>query len=76
MEDRHYIEPDIIARRYTKGIKNLFDICLPVVDEAFIFDNTSGKSKLLAQKTKDGNWIISNQNTFGKLKSYDYGNRK
>lgn len=36
----HNIEPEVIERRYIFGIKNLFNIYLPMVDGAFIFDNS------------------------------------
>ena len=42
-EGGHNIEPQIIERRYKRGIKNLFDIYLPIVDGALIFDNSEGK---------------------------------
>ena len=38
-EGGHNINPDVIERRYIRGIKNLFDIYLPIVDGALIFDN-------------------------------------
>jgi predicted ABC-type ATPase len=69
-EGGHNIEPDIIERRYLKGIKNLFDIYLPLVDGALIFDNSSGKHELLAQKTVDGSVIVLNSQKFNQLKSY------
>ena len=53
-EGGHNIEPEIIQRRYFNGIKNLFEIYLPIVDGALIFDNSNGKHELLAQKTVDG----------------------
>lgn len=37
-EGGHNIEPDVIERRYLKGIKHLFDIYLPIIDVALIFD--------------------------------------
>ena len=33
LEGGHNIEPEVIARRYIRGIKNLFDIYLPIVME-------------------------------------------
>ena len=45
-EGGHNIEPEIIERRYIKGIKNLFDIYLPIIDGALIFDNSEGKHEL------------------------------
>jgi predicted ABC-type ATPase len=35
IEGGHDIEPHVIERRYHKGIKNLFDIYLPIVDGDF-----------------------------------------
>lgn len=49
-EGGHDIEPDVIERRYYRGLKNLFDIYLPIVDGAFIFDNSFGLHELVAQK--------------------------
>ena len=69
-EGGHTIESNVIERRYIKGIKNLFDIYLPIIDGAFIFDNSFGKHELLAQKTVDGQLIIIDENKFNKLKQY------
>ena len=48
LEGGHNIPPDVIERRYIKGIKNLFDIYLPIVDKAYLFDNSEGTHELLA----------------------------
>lgn len=37
LEGGHNIKSDVIERRYLKGIKNLFDIYMPIVDGALIF---------------------------------------
>lgn len=68
-EGGHNIEPDVIERRYKNGIKNLFNIYLPIVDGALIFDNSEGRHELLAQKTIDGNLNIIDEEKFNKLKS-------
>lgn len=71
-EGEHHIDNDIIERRYIRGIKNLFDIYLPIVDGALLFDNSAGKHELLAQKTADGLLTIMDSVKFDKLKSvYD-----
>ncbi len=71
-EGGHNIEPDIIKRRYIKGVKNLFDIYLPIVDSALIIDNSEGKYELLAEKQINNSPNILNQNKFNLLKSvYD-----
>lgn len=69
-EGGHNIEPDVIKRRYLRGIKNLFDIYLPIVDGAFIFDNSSGKHELIAQSNFDKKLTILNELKFNKLKKY------
>jgi predicted ABC-type ATPase len=68
-EGGHNIEPEIIERRYFRGIKNLFKIYLPIVDGAIIFDNSNGKHQLLAEKTVDGQLNIIDSNKFNVLKS-------
>jgi predicted ABC-type ATPase len=69
-EGGHNINPEIIHRRYYKGINNLFDIYLPIIDGALIFDNSAGKHELLAEKKIDGLLTIFNKQTFKLLKSY------
>jgi predicted ABC-type ATPase len=69
-EGGHNINPDIIERRYYKGIKNLFDIYLPIIDGALIFDNSAGKHELLAEKKIDGILHVINENKFNLLKGY------
>jgi predicted ABC-type ATPase len=50
-EGGHNIPDEVIERRYLHGIKNLFEIYLPLVDDAMIFDNSDGKHELIAYKT-------------------------
>ncbi|WP_277633115.1 zeta toxin family protein [Avrilella dinanensis] len=69
-EGGHNIEPDVIERRYIRGIQNLFEIYLPLVDGVFIFDNSRGKHELLAQKTVDGELTVIDELNFNKLKQY------
>ncbi|MFA5555489.1 MAG: zeta toxin family protein [Flavobacteriaceae bacterium] len=69
-EGGHNIEPEVIERRYIKGIKNLFDIYLPIVDGAFIFDNSEQKHELLADKQINSSLNIVNKNKFILLQKY------
>ncbi len=69
-EGGHNISPDVIERRYFRGIKNLFDLYLPIVDGALVFDNSHGEHELLAQKTIDENLILINEIGFNNLKKY------
>jgi len=68
-EGGHNIEPEIIERRYFRGIKNLFKIYIPIVDGAIIFDNSNGKHELLAEKTVDGQLNIFDSIKFNELKN-------
>ena len=70
-EGGHDIEPEVIERRYIRGIKNLFDIYLPIVDFAFIFDNSEGKHKLLANKLMNDLLNIVDIDGFNLLKKYN-----
>lgn len=68
-EGGHNIETDVIKRRYENGITNLFNIYLPIVDEALIFDNTGVKAELIAQKILGYDIEIKNEIKFDKLKN-------
>lgn len=70
-EGGHNIDPEIIERRYSNGIKNLFNIYLPIVDGALLFDNSEGKHELLAYKTIDGQLNIIDSLKYKKLKAHD-----
>ena len=69
-EGGHNIAHEVIERRYTTGIKNLFELYLPIVDGALIFDNSEGNHELLADKQIDGLLNIVNQMKFNLLKNY------
>ncbi|MFN0189012.1 MAG: zeta toxin family protein [Bacteroidia bacterium] len=72
-EGGHNIPNNVIERRYFRGIKNLFDIYLPIVDGALIFDNSQGMHELVAQKTVDGQLEIIDELTFELIrKNYDH----
>ncbi|WP_268848914.1 zeta toxin family protein [Flavobacterium aestivum] len=69
-EGGHNIETEVIKRRYINGIRNLFDIYLPIVNETMIFDNSGGKPDLLAEKTLETDIDVINEIKFDKLKAY------
>lgn len=69
-EGGHNIPDKVIERRYLRGINNLFEIYLPIVDGALIFDNSYGKHELIAQKTVDNHIDVINDKKFKELKSY------
>jgi predicted ABC-type ATPase len=71
LEGGHNIETPVIERRYLQGIYNLFDIYLPIVDQAFIFDNSEGKPLLIGEKSFNDEIKIIDTNKFNELKSYN-----
>jgi predicted ABC-type ATPase len=70
LEGGHNIEEKVIERRYIRGIYNLFDIYLPIVDGTMIFDNSEGIHELIANKQKEGDINILNNDKFNLLKQY------
>ncbi len=70
IEGGHNIPEDVIERRYYKGIKNLFEIYLSLVDQVLIFDNSEGKHNLIAEMSTSEELNILNETKFNELKSY------
>jgi predicted ABC-type ATPase len=76
-EGGHNIPEDIIERRYYKGILNLFEIYLPLVDSYLIFDNSAGKHELITSKSTNEDALIINSAKFIELKDvYEKQHRK
>jgi predicted ABC-type ATPase len=75
-EGGHNIETEVIERRYLSGIRNLFDIYLPIVDVVFIYDNSEGNHKLIAEKQANSNLIIINKQKYNNLLEYYDTTRK
>ena len=69
-EGGHNIPEDVIERRYLKGIYNLFDIYLPIVDSTLIFDNSFGKHELIAHKIGNDKITKIDINKFNQLKKF------
>lgn len=69
-EGGHNILEEVIERRYRNGINNLFEIYLPIIDGALIFDNSYGKHELIAQKVDQEPIETFNQEKFNILKAY------
>jgi len=66
-EGGHNVDSKVIERRYNKGIKNLFDIYLSIVDICYIFDNSEGLQELVAKK-EFSNFAVQNKIKFNLLK--------
>ena len=69
-EGGHFISNDVIKRRCIRGVKNLFEIYLPIVDETMIFDNSEGNHELIAVKSIEKQIEVINNNKFEILINY------
>lgn len=74
LEGGHDVPAVDIERRYSRGICNLFEIYLPMVNSALIFDNSEGKHDLIADKQSDGHLNIVNDHKY-ELLIAQYGQR-
>lgn len=65
----HKIPSEIIERRYLRGIKNLFELFMPVCDEWWLMDNSDNISSWIAEGKKDFVEIIYNSELWNVIKS-------
>lgn len=56
----HDIPEQIVRRRYYRGLKNFFDIYVPLSDEWQFYDNSASFPRIISRKNKNGDIIISN----------------
>ena len=68
LEGGHNIPTDVIARRYSRGITNLFKIYIPLCDEWVVFDNSDETPELIAEGIQS-DAIIANNESWILLKS-------
>lgn len=67
-EGGHNIPKDVIYRRYYAGIKNLFEIYMPIVDYWVIYDNITSPPQKIGYGMKN-NIIITDTYKYNKIKS-------
>jgi predicted ABC-type ATPase len=67
----HHVPETIIRRRYFRGIINLFEIYMPIVDKWTILDNskTNGNTKIVARyfSSTTSDILVYNKNSYNKL---------
>lgn len=68
-EGGHNIDTEVIRRRYNRGIKNLFEIYIPLVSETMIYNNSFGIPELVVSKSLGRKFEIKNFEIWEKLKS-------
>lgn len=66
----HNIPESTIRRRYDSGIRNLFELYLPVSDYWMITDNSMSPMQIIAKGFKNDKKEIHNPLVFNKLEQY------
>ena len=66
----HDIPRDVIFRRYSKGINNLFNLFMDKVDVWAIYDNSQYKRERIAFGGKSIKQVVNNMEKFNKIKDY------
>ena len=67
-EGGHNIEEDVIERRYVSGIRNLFELYVPVCDTIILMDNSEQIPKFVL-KIENGTTQIYDESTLHKITS-------
>ncbi|HQH18887.1 MAG TPA: zeta toxin family protein [Bacteroidales bacterium] len=73
LEGGHDIPVDVIKRRYNSGIKNLFNLYIPISDYWMIIDNSENPFKLIAEGNSNIDKQIHDNFIWDKIKHNNYG---
>ena len=73
-EGGHNIPEEIIDRRYKRGLKNLFDLYLPICDSVMVYDNSSDQPAMICKKVRNEAFEIIDSALFNLLKNGQQGN--
>jgi len=64
----HAIPEETIRRRFVRGLKNLFSLYLPVVDEWKLYDASGPFPREIIRRTQEEGKIISNAELWKKIR--------
>ncbi|MBR3454996.1 MAG: AAA family ATPase [Bacteroidaceae bacterium] len=73
-EGGHNIQEEVIRRRYSAGMKNFFNIYMPIVDYWMLVDNTRTPRTIVAEGGLERPPMIRNVERYNLI--YNYGNAK
>jgi predicted ABC-type ATPase len=73
LEGGHDIPVDIIKRRYYSGVKNLFNLYIPISDYWMIIDNSENPFKFIAEGNSNIEKQIHDNDTWSKINQIAYG---
>lgn len=60
-EGGHHIPSDVIARRYSRGIENLFKIYIPLSDHWAVFDNADETPDMIAEGIQEETTVVQDK---------------
>ncbi len=63
----HHVPDEFVIRRYRNGLKNFFNLYIPIADTWLIYDNSSLDTELIARKDKESSISINNQVVWEKI---------
>lgn len=66
----HNIPPEVIKRRYAKGLKNLLTLFIPICDDWLLADNSSEEPTLIAEGNNGGETTIHSQDIWDQIRTY------
>ncbi len=72
-EGGHHIPEDVIKRRYTRGIDNLFKLFLPICDFWMVIDNSQTPYSIVAERQEEQEVNIQDKEVWEKLKTLSHG---
>ena len=64
----HPIPEETIFRRYERGLKNLFELYIPIVDEWIVYDASQEEPKMIARCTKIAGEEVFNRMVWNQIK--------
>ncbi len=67
-EGGHHIPEDTIRRRYDRGLKNLFEVYMPLSDNWFVIDNSIRPLKLIAESNIKKELYVNDSEIWNQIK--------
>ncbi len=67
LEGGHNVSDTVVERRYHRGIKNLFNVFIPLCDNVMVFDNSELSHRLIMGKVKGQADEIYDINTYNQI---------
>jgi len=57
----HNVPESVVRKRYRKGLINIFQLYIPIVDNWVLYDNSGNYPKLIAKKNAKSDILVNNQ---------------